>query len=437
MSDFKPISISTSAEFVALCKAQIALLTQGLNAAWSGVYLTEKLTQDAQTKLIPVAVYPETETLSPENTDFTELPELLCNSNSKPLLLNPAKSKDSSPLYLKSSQFNHQCFNNQKQIIVPLIYNEMVLGLLATRHPHRQWNQAELIQIENIAKTIAIACFLNQQQKWYEQQFHLQEEIRKFERNKLHDLLHQLRNPLTAIRTFSKLLLKRLLPDDKNYSIANSMLRETERMQELMQDFSDNLSPIEEIPETKTLSLISSDSLISSTNEKQISVIPENSLPLNSISIEEVLQPLLLSLETIASSQNINFTAHIPDNLPLVKANTKGLREVLNNLIDNALKYTPSGGKVEIMVKPVDEILTIEIADTGYGIPSYDIHRIFERNYRGIQAEGDIQGSGLGLAIAKELIEQMKGSIDLISPNNLLDNLSGTTFIISLSLANS
>jgi len=72
------------------------------------------------------------------------------------------------------------------------------------------------------------------------------------------------------------------------------------------------------------------------------------------------------------------------------------------------------------------------IRDTGCGIPAEDIPYIFQRHYRGVQADGHIPGSGLGLAIAKELIEQMEGTIELISPNQVSEIFPGSTFTIWL-----
>ena len=138
----------------------------------------------------------------------------------------------------------------------------------------------------------------------------------------------------------------------------------------------------------------------------------------------------------------ITIHQYIPEDLPLVTANSKALREVLNNLIDNAIKYTPSAGKVHIAVT-IEELssglnyLGISIQDTGYGIPLADRKHIFERHYRGIQADGDIDGTGLGLAIVEELLEQMQGQIKLISPNNLAQDskFPGTTFMVLLPLS--
>ncbi len=123
--------------------------------------------------------------------------------------------------------------------------------------------------------------------------------------------------------------------------------------------------------------------------------------------------------------------------MPLVRANVKALQEVLSNIIDNALKYTPAGGKILIQVgQEKDNLQGIAISDTGPGIPPEDLEHIGERHYRGVQAQTEIPGSGLGLAIAKQLIEQMQGKIEVFSPaiNSTIESpkTPGTTFIIWL-----
>ena len=151
---------------------------------------------------------------------------------------------------------------------------------------------------------------------------------------------------------------------------------------------------------------------------------------------------MLVAAVAIAKERNISLNSQIPANLPLIKANSQALREVVSNLIDNALKYTPSGGKIKLEAgipryKNDFHWLGIAIKNTGIGIPKQDRERIFERHYRGVQTKGEIEGTGLGLAIAKELIETMAGEIELISFDRE-DKAAGfeieTTFIIWLKL---
>jgi len=136
------------------------------------------------------------------------------------------------------------------------------------------------------------------------------------------------------------------------------------------------------------------------------------------------------------------------------------LREVLSNAIDNALKYTPAGGLVLVQASLVqatkrtttgqtadgrEQKLELAITDTGPGIPPQDLHHLFERRYRGVQAQTGIPGSGLGLSIARALVTQMQGEIDVFSParvtgikqhiaEEMTKHGSGTTVVVQLAI---
>ena len=418
------LSPTASSEFVALCQSQMALLTQSLGADWSAVYITEGIAQDyAEAKLIPVVVYPQTEA-GWQDTQFAMIPEVLNQINTFPRLLTAGLTEAE----LAAPQDGAQSIVQQHQIVLPLIYQEIVMGLLVTRRENRDWQPGELTQIEKIAKTLAIARLLDQRQTWYQQQLGQQHQTRRLERQQLDNLLHQLRNPLTALRTFSKLLLKRLLPEDRNHTVAQSLLRESDRLQELLKQFESEQEPLE----------LESNRLTRSTEPAALPPAAEK-LHLETLAVKDVLEPLLISAEAIASERGINLDAAVPANLPPVRADAVALREVLNNLIDNALKYTPTGGRVTIQAglqSPTANWQGIAIQDTGCGIPLPDREHIFERHYRGVQSHSDIPGSGLGLAIAKELTEAMQGTIELISPNERSrSSMPGTTFIVWLPIA--
>ena len=409
------IYLAASSEFIALCQSQVALLTQGLGAAWSAVYLTERLAQGTDAKLTPVLVYPSQSTVWQRARSLTILPTM----NLSPRLL--VGSPEVTPVETVSQEWQEEYTNGQQQVVLPLIHEEMVVGLLVTGRSDREWNEGEIAHIEKIARTLAIACLLDRGKTWYQQQFESSQKMRLIEGHRLNDLIHQLRNPLTALRTFGKLLLKRLLPGDRNQKVAQSILQESDRLQELLAQFEESLP-------TDSPML----GAAPNSNSGQF-LLPGNSLSLEPVAVREVLAPLLPGAEEIAEDRGIDLKVQIDGNLPKVRANGKALREVLSNLIDNALKYTDSGGIVEIEAR--DELSnwqSIVIRDTGYGIPLADQPRIFHRHYRGVQASGNISGSGLGLTIAKELLEQMQGKIELISPNGVSKVCPGSTFIISL-----
>jgi two-component system phosphate regulon sensor histidine kinase PhoR len=99
-----------------------------------------------------------------------------------------------------------------------------------------------------------------------------------------------------------------------------------------------------------------------------------------------------------------------------VNADEAGLRTILDNLLDNAIKYTPSGGRVSVRWEADGDAGRIEVADTGVGIPEEHLSRIFERFYRVDRARSrELGGTGLGLSIVKHLTHVFGGRIDVES----------------------
>ena len=443
--------MSASSDFLALCREQIALLTQGLGATLSIVYLTQELveTPSGEAKLIPVVIYPET-ALLPAGEEIAEatvhkqlqvgnvfiLPNqqrrLLTAGSESPTSSPESEIPDASQPHLKE-----EYLFSGNQIVLPLVYEGVMMGLLVTGREDRVWNEHEESQIQRIAQTLAIACILDQRRAWFEQQLHEQQILQEKQRDLLDNLLHQFRNPLTALRTFGKLLLKRLRPADTNRNVANSIVRESDRLQELLQQFDQvidlteaDLAPLHLPEEVFVEATIQKDAkpplLLPGTGDKAVDC-----------SLADILEPLLISAKAIAQERKLKLITEIQQNSPLVRANVKALQEVLTNIIDNALKYTPTGGKILIQAgQEKANFQGIVISDNGPGIPPQDLEHLGERHYRGVQAQTEIPGTGLGLAIAKQLIEQMQGKIEVFSPaiNSKLTSpdAPGTTFIIWL-----
>lgn len=438
--------MSTSPEFISLCRSQIALLTQGMGAALSVVYLTERLIESgtAQDKLVPVVAYPETALRQEEWRVGGAILPAAKNSDRLPRLAKILKQKAStaipaSPESKDESKSNatDQSLLPSRQIVLPLMHEGVLMGLLVTSREDRAWNDQERSEIERVAQTLTFARLLDRRREWLEQQLSQQRQLQAQQRDLLDNLLHQFRNPLTALRTFGKLLLKRLHPGDANRAVADNILRESDRLNELLQQF-DRAIDLTLADDELIKSLPPSSPVMEATVEP---VIPLPLLPAeNSISlckVADVLKPLLNSAIAIASERNLDLQADIPANLPSVKANAKKLREVFTNLLDNALKYTPAGGKIYLQAGlEQDRMQGIAISDTGLGIPPQDLEHMFERHYRGEKADSEIPGTGLGLAIAKELIEQMQGKIDVFSPAiwhpDSQSDRPGTTFIVWL-----
>ncbi len=437
-----------SSEFTALCRSQVSNLQEGLNADRGAVYLTKELASGTR-QLIPIVVYPEDsseweEELN-EETIMTSDDSLLENT---PFELPASASSPEVTPQLTTAQADlipdvvNQ--NNQHQIVFPLLHDNVMMGLLVIARQQAQWSQWEFTQIQRTATTITLACVLDQRHGLSQQKLREQQWQQEQQQDQLDDILHQLRNPLMALRTFGKLLLKRFQPeaDAKKRSLAQNMMRESERLQQLLQEMGDYLdhqmttAKEEEITidtETKTLPAASLKSLPPSERLP----LPKQKAPafkLESLSVKAILTPIIESTSAIAQDHNINLKTDIPENLPPIQGNSKALQEVLSNLLDNAIKYTPKQGTVEVFINQENPHQQgIIIRDNGAGIPPEDQPHIFQRHYRGIQSEGDIPGTGLGLAIARDYVEQMQGDIELISPAVPPETPThGTAFIIWL-----
>jgi signal transduction histidine kinase len=423
----------SSSEFATLCQSQIFLLSHGLGAVWSVIYLTENISENGQTQLFPFATYPQT-----GKRGFWELPPIKLGK-----IWQPSQSHGIAQLlpdYLanpgedQANDHGQPEASKTKQLILPLIHQETFIGLLVTGREDREWQPHEHQQVEEIACTIAIARFLELQYNWSQNALTLQENLRRIEHDRLDNLLHQLRNPLTALRTFGRLLLKRILPNDPNGKLVESILAQSDRFQALLEQFeaeSDQLPEVNPVKNSQPLLVPQQRSI-----DQSSFLLPSSAAQLHPVDLTQILDPLLTTIYAIAIERNIELLNLLPATIPLVIGDLTALREIFNNLLDNALKYTAPGGKVQLdLTTNRDQMIGIMIQDTGAGIPLTDQGRIFERHYRGVQAQSDIPGTGLGLAIARELVTKMRGEIELISPNHLASNSAGTTFIVWLILS--
>ena len=372
--------LSASPDLIAIARSQIILLNQSLGAVASAMYITENVADGRPPNLIEVAVFPEEGAIA--------LPE--------------AFTTDTFPMM----SMGRSGLVRQRRFVLPLIYEEAILGFLMTGREDRDWLEYEQLQIQQIANTLAIACALDRRNQWLvtSQQRHYQEQT-----NFLESLLHQLRNPLTAIRTFAQLLSRRIIAEDPNQKFVTGILRETQHLQDLLSE-AEQPAP-----------------LLLPQGEVVQALLPAAKMELVPVEVHSILEAIASFAHAIAQERNIQFLANIPDQLPKVLGNESALREVIVNLVENALKYTPSQGYILLGADVKTDTVCIYIQDTGVGIPEADLPHLFERNFRGRQENGAIAGTGLGLAIANDLVQQMEGSIHVISEVG-----KGSTFAVTL-----
>ncbi len=211
---------------------------------------------------------------------------------------------------------------------------------------------------------------------------------------------HELRTPLTSIKGFAETLLQGAMTDEATCRRFLTIIDgEADRLVKLVDDLLD-LSRLESKGVTLELGLVDLSQLVAHTVDKLRPLAEESQLVLTHSGPSEVL----------------------------VTADSDRLAVVLTNLIDNALKYTGPGGRVDVQILPDDHEVTVTVTDTGRGIPPDDLSHVFERFYRADRSRTrGSGGTGLGLAIAKHIVEAHGGAIAVRSR---LDE--GTTFLFTL-----
>jgi two-component system phosphate regulon sensor histidine kinase PhoR len=234
--------------------------------------------------------------------------------------------------------------------------------------------------------------------------FHDVSEIRRLEshrRDFVANVSHELRTPLTAIRGFAETLGDDALPAEQRKRFVEVIGRNAERLSALIEDLLE-LSRIEG---------------------------GKHPLALEPVDAATLASTLLRDMRPRLESRQLAST--VSGSGAPVLADRRALEQVLQNLLDNAAKYTEPGGRIDVRVTGGSERVRIEVADTGIGIPERDRARVFERFYRVEKARSrDLGGTGLGLAIVKHLVQAMDGEVFLASREG-----EGTTFTIVLPTA--
>ncbi|MCI1590267.1 MULTISPECIES: cell wall metabolism sensor histidine kinase WalK [Heyndrickxia] len=227
-----------------------------------------------------------------------------------------------------------------------------------------------------------------------------QEKIDMERREFVSNVSHELRTPLTTMRSYLEALAEGAI-DDKE--IAPRFLtvtqNETERMIRLVNDL---------------LKLSKMDSRDYQLNKEWVNII-------------EYFHHVIDRFE-MAKDQNVTFKRKLPNAGVFVEVDLDKLTQVLDNIISNALKYSPEGGQITFRARELEEMVELSISDQGMGIPKDNLKKIFERFYRVDKARTrKMGGSGLGLAIAKEMVEAHGGEIWARSEEG-----KGTTIYLTL-----
>jgi signal transduction histidine kinase len=143
-------------------------------------------------------------------------------------------------------------------------------------------------------------------------------------------------------------------------------------------------------------------------------------LELEETSLRDLVSDTLSSFGPEAERRGVKLVGEIASDVDPVLANPSKLQRVLYNLVSNALRHTPADGTVFLRAEPEEDVVRVEVSDTGEGIATEDLPRVFERSFRGERSRNSLEtrddsGAGLGLAIARGLVEAHGGKIDVAS----------------------
>jgi signal transduction histidine kinase len=235
---------------------------------------------------------------------------------------------------------------------------------------------------------------------------------RQSQRDFLANVSHDLKTPLTSIQGFSQAMLEGAIHDEAGYRRAAQIIEEeAEGMSQLIQRLLD-------------LARFDAGDVI----QERVLIAPG-----------ELVQRCVEKLAPLAEETRLQVEVSLSDGLPNVRGDRGRLEQALSNLIDNAIRYTPPGGRIDVTagsvrakggeVQGMGELpcgisparkfdgyfVAITVKDTGAGISEQDLSRIFERFYRAEKSRTGAKGSGLGLAIAKEIVEAHGGLIGVTS----------------------
>jgi len=212
---------------------------------------------------------------------------------------------------------------------------------------------------------------------------------------------HEFRSPLTSIRQLSEMLQSgRISSDERRQQYYDVILEQSERLSLLVNNVLD----------------------LARIDEKRFTLEYEQ------IDLKELLNTIVERARAQTGDAVISIAVNIDDSLPVMTADPGAITHIMNNLIDNAIKYSRESPDISVAAYVDGNDIVIDVTDKGIGIPKSEVGKVFERFYRvGDELTRKVKGSGLGLALVRELVLAHGGNIKLSS-----EPKKGSTFTISL-----
>ncbi len=208
------------------------------------------------------------------------------------------------------------------------------------------------------------------------------EQMREF----MADASHELRTPVTVLRTEAEVALARGVGDAESRRAMEVIASEAARLSGVVEDL-----------------------LILAGGDGQVIDVERTATFL-----DDIVSDAVSAFGTVARQRNVSLTLAHYEEAP-VSGSIVLLRRLVSALLDNAIKYTPEGGRVTVSVRVEDDVVRVEVADTGIGITADALPRVFDRFYRTERARAAAQGTGLGLPIARWIAEAHDGRLTIVS----------------------
>jgi signal transduction histidine kinase len=254
---------------------------------------------------------------------------------------------------------------------VPLHVKDQTIGVLEVLNKRDKSSFAEqdIEILETLAAQVAVAIV----------------NARLFaQSDQLADVIHELRTPMTSIVGYTQILLKsEALPASTQKTYLETINREAVHLGKMVNDFLD-LASLE-------------------SGRARLEREPVN--------MEHLAREVVMSLLPQANEGDISVHLHADAYLPTVPGDAGRLKQVLVNLVSNAIKYNCEGGRIDVSLNLFGDSLCTTVVDTGQGISAENLPRVFDKFYRGEGDETTVKGTGLGLSIVKQIVEAHGGSI--------------------------
>jgi len=264
-------------------------------------------------------------------------------------------------------------------LYLPLVARGQLIGVLSLFRSSRPFDGDDLAFAEDLGRLAALALDNSRLLDAVRGSLRARQEI-------VGVVSHDLRNPVAAVKMLSRAVLDSGDGDIDGAKNNLSLIAEAaEQMDGLIRDLLD----------------------VTRLDVGQLQLAPEPSEP--SVLLTEALR----TLRPLVDDRKLGLDVQIEPNLPEVLADSERVQQVVSNLVGNAMKFTPSGGKITIAARRDGRDVVFSVVDTGSGIPKEQLPKVFDRYWQSTRT--DRQGAGLGLAIAKGIVEAHHGTIRIES----------------------